>query len=269
MFNRISGVYDFLNHLLSFNTDHSWRRRLAELALGPPSRGSDAKEESRSHRDDGRGLPPAEMHPLLVLDVCCGTGDSAVAVAKLMDENALVVGLDFAEQMLRRMQRKTARCKGVRRHGEVPPRDFGRGLTPGASKIAAVQGDAHRLPFRAGAFDAVTCAFGVRNLSDRPTALREMLRVTRRGGAIAILEFVRPASGVMRGPAMFYLRRILPILGRIFSGDEYNAYSYLPKSIMQFPTAEQFRREMLAAGCAEASFELNRHGLVAFFTGIK
>jgi demethylmenaquinone methyltransferase/2-methoxy-6-polyprenyl-1,4-benzoquinol methylase len=184
----------------------------------------------------------------LYLDVCCGTGDSALALAREMCNNGLVVGLDFAEKMLRRMREKVSRAK---------------------ASVAACRGDALRLPFRDGAFDAVTCGFGVRNLPDRAAGLSEMLRVTRPGGRIAIMEFVRPAKRALRGATMFYLRRVLPLVGRIVSGDEFNAYSYLRDSIMEFPTAEEFRREMLAAGCAEAACEVNRPGLVAFFTGTK
>jgi len=224
MFNRISGVYDFLNHLLSFNLDRAWRRHLAKSAL----RAGDT----------------------LALDVCCGTGDSALALAREMCNNGLVVGLDFAENMLRRMRKKIARRKA-------------------AARVAACQGDAMRLPFGDGVFDAVTCGFGIRNLPDRMPALREMLRVTRPGGRIAIMEFVRPAEGAMGRGTMFYLRRVSPLIGRIFSGDEFNAYRYLPDSIMKFPTAEEFRREMLAAGCAGAAYDVNRAGLVTFFTGTK
>jgi demethylmenaquinone methyltransferase/2-methoxy-6-polyprenyl-1,4-benzoquinol methylase len=243
MFNRISGVYDFLNHLLSFNLDRSWRRKLAKRALHAESMGSDAEEE----RSDGRGLTPNEV---LVLDVCCGTGDSALALAREMCNNGLVVGLDFAEKMLRRMRKKIARRNA-------------------AARVAACMGDAMRLPFRDSVFDAVTSGFGIRNLPERAPALREMLRVTRPGGRIAIMEFVRPAEGAISRGTMFYMRRILPIIGRIFSGDEFNAYSYLPDSIMKFPTAEEFRREMLDAGCAEAAYELNVPGPVTFFTGTK
>ncbi len=224
MFNRISGVYDFLNHLLSFNADRAWRRHLAKCAL----RAGDT----------------------LALDVCCGTGDSALAVATEAGEGSLVVGIDFAEKMLRRMRRKAAR----------------RSLSP---RLAICLGDALHMPFKDGTFDAITCGFGIRNLPDRAAALAEMLRVTKRGGRIAIMEFVRPATGVMRGPAMFYVRRVLPFIGRIFSGDQFNAYAYLPESIMKFPAAEEFRRDLLAAGCSEAACEFKGHQLVAFFTGTK
>ena len=263
MFNRISGVYDFLNHLLSFNTDRRWRKRMARLAVrgSDPSYGAQAARRADQLVEWGltpkttlaAGLTPdtrAHAHTALYLDLCCGTGDSTIAIAKETDANALVVGLDFAENMLARMQRKISR----------------RGR---ASKIAICKGDALRLPFQTGTFQAVATTFGIRNIPDRAAALREMLRVTRPGGRLVILEFVRPASGVMRGPSMFFLRRVLPFLGRLFSGDQYNAYSYLPQSIMTFPTAEEFRREMLAAGCSHAACEFARAGLVAFFTGTK
>lgn len=226
MFNRISGVYDLLNRLLSFNLDRLWRRHLARAALR------------------------AAGNAALALDVCCGTGDTSIALAREICHNGLIVGVDFAEKMLERMRRKVARA-------------------PRGERIRACLGDAARLPFAAGVFDAVCCGFGVRNLPDRRRGLREMLRVLKPGGAIAVMEFARPEHGGLGGAAGFYVRRILPVIGRLISGDEFNAYGYLPESIMKFPTAEEFRRDMLEAGCGSVEYEVNRMGLVAFLFGSK
>lgn len=224
MFDRISGVYDFLNHLLSFNLDRLWRRHLAQAIV----------------RDE----------ETLALDICCGTGDTSLELARRMCKNSLVVGVDFAGNMLARMRRKVARREQ-------------------AAAIRACLGDAMRLPFADEMFDTACCGFGVRNLPDRRGALREMVRVVRPGGVVGILEFMRPEKGLLRRPALFYLRRILPLIGRLVSGDEFNAYGYLPDSIMEFPTAEEFRRDMLEAGCQNAACEVNKTGVVAFFIGTR
>ena len=224
MFNRISGVYDFLNHLLSFNLDRLWRRHLARAVV--------------------------REGDMLALDVCCGTGDTSLALAREICKNGFVVGADFAMNMLTRMRRKAARHKRT-------------------AAIHACLGDAMPLPFRDETFDAACCGFGVRNLPDRDAALREMLRIIKPGGRIGIMEFVRPEKGLLRRPALFYLRRILPLIGRLISGDEFNAYGYLPESIMRFPTAGEFRRDMLNAGCGGVTCEVNKTGVVAFFIGTK
>jgi demethylmenaquinone methyltransferase/2-methoxy-6-polyprenyl-1,4-benzoquinol methylase len=205
MFTRIAPRYDFLNHLLSFGLDHVWRwrtaRRFREILARPQAR---------------------------VLDICCGTGDLAFALARMRaattrrsgsrgTPGAPVTGSDFVEPMLVRAREKTAASKA------------------GAVFAAA---DALRLPFADASFDLVTTAFGFRNLASYEDGLREIARVLKPGGAVGILEFSEPSTGLLAGVFRFYFRRVLPKIGGAISGNS-EAYAYLPNSVAKFPSASE------------------------------
>lgn len=151
-----------------------------------------------------------------VLDVATGTGDMAHAV------RAPVVGLDCTRPMLRRARRKYA--------------------------LPLVEGDALRMPFPDGAFDAVTIAFGVRNFADLDAGLREMGRVLSPGGRLVVLELVMPPAAL---PAV-WLARGIPALARAVVGRRADAYAYLAGSIADFARADELRGRVEAAGFAEA-----------------
>jgi demethylmenaquinone methyltransferase / 2-methoxy-6-polyprenyl-1,4-benzoquinol methylase len=171
-----------------------------------------------------------------VLDAACGTGDLAVADAKA--GAASVTGLDFSEQMLARARRKA-------------PLDW-------------VQGDMLALPFEDAAFDAATVGFGVRNVADLELALRELRRVLRPGGRLAILEITQP-RGVMRPFYSLWFDSIVPLLGKVLPGGA--AYTYLPASVKRFPTAEKLAELMRACGFGEVRFRLLAGSIVALHTG--
>jgi len=160
-----------------------------------------------------------------VLDLATGTGDLAIDIAR-MHPDAHVIGLDPSSQMLAIAGTKLAK----------------RGLT---GRIALVRGDAQRLPYRDGEMDAATIAFGIRNVPDRPAALREMARVVRRGGRIAILELGEPRQGLMARAARFHTRHVVPRLGALLSGAR--EYRYLQRSIAAFPPSAEFAQVMQAA----------------------
>jgi len=172
-----------------------------------------------------------------VLDAACGTGD--LAVASLRAGAARVTGLDFSERMLERARRKAPHAEWVR-------------------------GDMLALPFADGTFDAATVGFGVRNVADLPLALRELRRVLRPGGRVAVLEITRP-----RGPLkLFYslwFDRIVPLLGRLLPGGE--AYSYLPASVKRFPGADELAGMMREAGFSDVRYRLLAGTIVALHTG--
>lgn len=193
MFAEISPHYDFLNHFLSLNLDRRWRRQtVASLRLPAGAR---------------------------VLDLCTGTGDLALAMAR--DRGAVdwsIVGSDFTLEMLRRGETK-------RRHAAL-------------ESVRFLAADALALPFADASFDAVTVAFGIRNVVDLGLGMDEMRRVLKPGGQAAILEFSPPRRGVLRGLFEFYFRRLLPAIGRLCSGS--TAYSYLPQSVSEFPSVERF-----------------------------
>jgi demethylmenaquinone methyltransferase / 2-methoxy-6-polyprenyl-1,4-benzoquinol methylase len=176
-----------------------------------------------------------------VLDVCCGTGDLVFALDRAAPgSSALLIGADFVEAMLTRACAKA------------------RGYMPSAAFLAA---DALHLPFPNGSFDLITSAFGFRNLANYEQGLREFARVLKPGGAIGILEFSEPASGLLAALFRFYFRRILPRVGGAISGSA-EAYAYLPTSVGKFPSVGELVALMERCGFADAKFESWNFGSV-------
>lgn len=163
------------------------------------------------------------------LDACTGTGDLALA---LLDGGAReVVGSDFAEEMLEIARRKAGERATFR------------------------QADTTSLPFASASFDVATVGFGVRNLEDLDAGLRELRRVLRPGGRLAVLEFSRPPNLLVRAAYDFYFRLLLPLVGNLVSGGAENAYSYLPRSVMTFPAPDALAQRLRAAGFDEVRYE--------------
>jgi len=161
-----------------------------------------------------------------VLDLATGTADLALLVAN-SEPNARVVGLDPSEKMLEIGRAKVEKA----------------GLT---ARVELVAGDAERLPFPDRSFDGVCMAFGIRNVPDRDRALREMARVTRPGGRIAILELSEPRRGILGPLARFHVHTVVPYVGALLSGAP--EYRYLQRSIAAFPPAAEFAERMRLAG---------------------
>ena len=161
-----------------------------------------------------------------VLDLATGTGDLAVDLAR-MHPDAQVIGLDPSRQMLAIAERKLA----------------SRGL---ADRVTLVRGDAQHLPYRDAEMDAATIAFGIRNVPDRLAALREMARVVRPGGRVAVLELGEPRRGLLARAARFHTRHVVPRLGALLSGAR--EYRYLQRSIAAFPPSAEFAQVMADAG---------------------
>ncbi|HET7545095.1 MAG TPA: bifunctional demethylmenaquinone methyltransferase/2-methoxy-6-polyprenyl-1,4-benzoquinol methylase UbiE [Polyangiaceae bacterium] len=160
-----------------------------------------------------------------VLDLATGTADLAIQVAE-SQPNVSVVGLDPSSKMLDVGREK------VRRTGL-------------STRVELVQGDAQALPFDDDSFQSVCIAFGIRNVPDRAQALREMARVTRAGGRIAILELSEPRSGLLGALARFHIHRVVPYVGALLSGVK--EYQYLQRSIAAFPPAQEFAELMKAS----------------------
>jgi demethylmenaquinone methyltransferase/2-methoxy-6-polyprenyl-1,4-benzoquinol methylase len=208
MFTRIAPRYDFLNHLLSFSLDRTWRRRTA------------------------RRFRHILEHPQArVLDLCCGTGDLTFALDRVRSANLgeidrtdgsprlsnyrePIVGSDFVEEMLVRARRKAA---------------------AGGRDAIFAAADALNLPFADQSFDLVTTAFGFRNLANYELGLVEFARVLHKGGELGILEFTEPETGPMAGLFRYYFKNVLPRIGAAVSGDQ-EAYAYLPGSVSKFPS---------------------------------
>jgi demethylmenaquinone methyltransferase/2-methoxy-6-polyprenyl-1,4-benzoquinol methylase len=182
------------------------------------------------------------------LDVATGTADVALEIFRQKGRDARVVGADLSEGMVRLGARKARRAGLSDRLSFV--------LCPGES-----------LPFRDGSFDAVTIAFGIRNVVDRPRALREMWRVTRRGGRIVVLEFSMPKGPVVGSLYDFYFHRLLPFVGGLFS--RRSAYRYLPDSVGAFPPPEEFARMMGDAGCSSVEVRPLTFGIATLYVGTR
>ncbi len=231
MFARIVPRYDFLNHLLSFSLDRLWRRRVAarfrQILSDPEKR---------------------------ALDLCCGTGDLTLALARAggkearrlgSRECAAVFGSDFVHAMLVRALEKS--------------------IAAAPERVRYIEGDALSAPFADASFDLVTLAFGFRNLANYERGLREIWRLLRPGGEVGILEFSKPRGAVFGRLYRFYFTRIIPRLGGAISGSA-EAYSYLPSSVAQFPSPEELLALMQCVGFTGVRYEVWTGGSVAFHT---
>jgi demethylmenaquinone methyltransferase/2-methoxy-6-polyprenyl-1,4-benzoquinol methylase len=220
MFDEIAPRYDLLNHLLSMNVDKRWRARVV------------------------RELDPVLSRPgAMALDLCCGTGDLALALRAAFP-GARVVGLDFSIQMLVRAADKS-------REGRALP---------------FVQGDASSVPFCDASFDSVTIAFGLRNLSSVEAGLAEMRRLLKPGGRAVVLEFSRPVVPVFRQAFNFYFAHVLPRIGGAVSGSS-GAYSYLPASVKAFPDQRRLAAMMETAGFRIVRYTNLTGGIAAAHVG--
>lgn len=230
LFSRIATRYDLINDLQSFGLHRHWKRRLVELSRPQPGQRA--------------------------LDVCCGTGDLALALA---ERGLDVIGVDFTEAMLvvaqRRAQEARAVLSPVSNNGTVgtgqdspgshQPAQAASSLgtqTTGLS-IAFQQGDALQLPFPDGSFDVVTVGYGLRNLADWERGLSEMQRVAKPGGRLLVLDFGKPENSVWRALYFSYLRVFVPLLGLLVCGSA-SAYAYILESLKQYPAQRGVAEKM-------------------------
>lgn len=228
IFGRIADSYDAFNLLSSGGIDRLWRRatvRAARLTTG--------------------------MH---VLDLCAGTGDLTLALAR-PGLARKVVGTDFSPEMLAVAERKAAGRTGAG--------------SKAASPVTFSVADAQALPFPDSSFDVVTVAFGVRNLPDRAANFREVYRVLKPGGRYVVLEFSRPPFGPWRGLYHFYLRTVIPTLGGRLSGGDRESFQYLNDSILRFPTQPELSSELRNAGFGAIDWVNLTGGIVAIHTAVK
>lgn len=223
MFGGIAPRYDLLNRLLSFARDRHWRRK-AVASTQLPSGG-------------------------VALDVCTGTADMALELARQFPSARTIIGVDFCLPMIRIAAEKISRKK----------------LT-GRIRLQAASAEA--LPFGTNIFDAVTIAFGIRNVVDRKCGLAELCRVLRPGGVGVILEFATPRGPLFGWFYRVYFHRGLPWLGGLISGDA-QAYRYLPTSVSAFPDPQELSRMMEEVGFRNVHFRTLTGGIVTLHVGTK
>ena len=182
-----------------------------------------------------------------ILDVACGTGDSTISIAKAAGEGSTVTGVDISEGMMALVQGKAEKA-GV------------------AGRIDLKVADGEALPFEDGTFDRVTCAFGIRNFEHKEKGLEEFLRVLKPGGKAVILELSVPQNRLVRWAYDLYFLHILPGIGGAVSGNR-AAYKYLPASVHNFPSPNDFCRMMEEAGFRNVRCRTFSFGLCRMFVG--
>jgi demethylmenaquinone methyltransferase/2-methoxy-6-polyprenyl-1,4-benzoquinol methylase len=185
-----------------------------------------------------------------ILDVCTGTGDLALAYWKYTRGSVPVVGTDFCGEMLKLGQAKKAQA-GIRR------------------EVTFVEADTQDLPFEDNYFQIVCVAFGLRNVADTTRALREMARVCRPPGHVAVLEFSMPRRQPIRSLYGWYFRHVLPRVGQCLARNDQNAYQYLPDSVGQFPSGEDLADRMTAAGLGDVRYYPLTLGVATLYVGTK
>ena len=188
-----------------------------------------------------------ESHPKSILDIATGTGDLALEAVRLGPEK--IIGVDISEGMLAIGREKINKKK--------------------LSDLITLQlADSTKLPFADNAFDAITVAFGVRNFDNLEKGLSEMLRVTKPGGSVVILEFSKPEKAPVKQLYSFYSRKILPLVGQLLSKQR-AAYEYLPESVEQFPHGEAFMKNMKSLGYHDTKAIPLTFGIASIYVGKK
>lgn len=201
--------------------------------------------DKKWRRKTARALESSLIEGARVLDVACGTGDLSLVLAEA--GRARVVGLDFCRPMLEIARRKA---------------------DEGSRPIPFVEGDALRLPFADETFDAATIAFGLRNLAGVADGLRELRRILKPGGRLAVLEFSSPVVPGFRALFRFYFTRVLPRIGGLVSGSR-GAYEYLPDSVTRFPDQKRLAELMRVEGFERVEYINLTGGIAALHTGTR
>jgi demethylmenaquinone methyltransferase/2-methoxy-6-polyprenyl-1,4-benzoquinol methylase len=210
MFDRIAPLYDLMNRLMTAGLDQGWRRAAARAVVRPGDR---------------------------VLDLCCGTGDLALAG---QEAGGVVTAVDFSAPMLERARSKS-------------------------SEIVWLEADALHLPLADASFDAVTIGFGLRNVASAEEGLAEMRRVLTPGGRLAILDVTRP-RGLLAPFYKVWFDALIPAVGQLLPGGA--AFTYLPASVRRFPEPLKLASLMDEAGFEQIRWRLFAGGIVAVHSGV-
>jgi demethylmenaquinone methyltransferase/2-methoxy-6-polyprenyl-1,4-benzoquinol methylase len=197
LFAAIARRYDLINDLQSFGLHRCWKRQVVKLAA----------------------VKPGDC----ALDLCCGTGDLALALAP---RGAEVTGLDFSLQMLEVAEIRRQKNSGLK-----------------TQNLKFIRGDAQQIPFPGNSFDIVTIGYGLRNLADWEKGLDEMCRVARPGARLIVLDFGKPANAVWRALYFAHLKCSVPLIGLLFCGNA-RAYAYILESLKYYPAQRAVAEKM-------------------------
>ncbi len=212
MFSEVPPRYDFINSIITWNMDKRWRRLAAKECL--------------------------KSRPGKILDLCCGTGDLAITIARLADYRLELRGLDFSQPMLEIAEHKA-------------------NLSGGTAKIQFFQGDASKLPFPNTYFDCIGISFAFRNLTYKnplvQSHLSEIVRVLKPGGRFVIVESSQPSSRLVRGIFHFYLRQVVSRAGNWISGNK-GAYHYLAESASRYYSPPELKELLIHSGFKEVAY---------------
>lgn len=230
MFGEISGRYDLMNHVLSGGVDYYWRWRTI------------------------RTVAPQGNAP--ILDVCTGTGDLALAYWKVGKGQIPVMATDFTPEMLRLAEGKR-------------DRKWGKQIAAGAAPLDFQEADTQELPFDDDRFQIVSVAFGLRNVTNTESGLREMVRVCQPGGRVAVLEFSMPTNPVFSVIYRNYFRYVLPRIGQLFARNKQSAYEYLPASVSEFPFGKALAEKMESCGLTNVKWTPLTFGIATLYVGQK
>jgi len=182
------------------------------------------------------------------LDLCCGTADWTIALAEAVGPNGKVVGLDFSKNMLKIGQEKVVNLQ--------------------LDQVKLVHGNAMELPFEDNSFDYVTIGFGLRNVPDYMSVLKEMQRVVKPGGKVVCLETSQPTMIGFRQLYFFYFRFIMPVFGKLFA-KSYQEYSWLQESARDFPGMKELANMFREAGLKDIEVKPYTLGVAAMHLGYK
>lgn len=222
VFESISGKYDFMNSVISFQRHKAWRR--------------DTMRRMRVQKGQ------------MALDVCCGTADWTIALAKAVGPEGTIYGLDFSQNMLQ-IGREKVQARNLRH-------------------VRLIHGNAMELPFADNSFDHVTIGFGLRNVPDYLQVLREMSRVARPGGQVVCLETSQPAMPVFRQLYYVYFGYVMPFLGKLLA-KSYKQYSWLQESARDFPGCRELADMFRQTGLVDIEVKAYTGGVAAMHLGRK
>jgi demethylmenaquinone methyltransferase/2-methoxy-6-polyprenyl-1,4-benzoquinol methylase len=235
-FERIARGYDLSNDVISLGMHRAWKLRAVQELLGT--------------RVTGR-----------FLDVCCGTGDLALTIAKRLKPGSSVTGVDFAQNMLDLA--KVREQKFAKRLERTKSAEHDRHV-----QLDWVRGDAQNLPFAESTFDGAIISFGLRNLTDLQKGIDEMTRVVKPGGYVINLDLGHCEMPVFAPVFSFYFSRVVPVLGGVLQNDK-TAYTYLPQSLTTYPRPEGITAIFQKAGLKDVVHTPLALGTVAMHRGIK